>query len=367
VEEIERKISRISDSFADLYNAAVVSGLDTTSPALFEHLERARLTIVSDSGDSQHGSPYLSGTDYRDSTPSQVFGHRFLRDKYGSSEAGKSTLQVEQSLDISPYPATPRNTSDSLEQTVCYTYCFQESTLSRRLQRCCLEHAFHLFSDSRCNPQEIYHVFRLVPCITDREKMYPRFEQLLRGGSDDPLEIPSLPFYCIGGAGTHYPSESGNPVYPSNMRRPRRVLGILPTSQAYGASRMDTDELLGICGLGGQWFDSRDVEGYLEENGVSLGDSCLFPSVDGKQRHRDGQECSCSSLSQEPIRHVPAHDGMGVCPPRSHCQRVSYTLDIRRFFSSKLSSPTYFSLTDDVFGFATRLCHSRPGPRVQES
>lgn len=95
MEEIEPGKSRVSDSIAGFYNAAVVSGLDTASPALSEHLERTCLTIVSDSGDSQHGSPYLLGTDYRDSTPSQAFGHRFLRDKYGSSEAGKSTLQME--------------------------------------------------------------------------------------------------------------------------------------------------------------------------------------------------------------------------------------------------------------------------------
>jgi hypothetical protein len=36
---------------------------------------------------------------------------------------------------------------------------------------------------------------------------------------------------------------------------------------------------LELCGYGGQWFDCRDVEGYLREKGVDLDGSGMFPIV----------------------------------------------------------------------------------------
>ena len=159
-----------------------------------------------------------------------------------------------------------------------YTYSFQEPRFSRRLQRYCLEHAYRLFagSGSDSDPRDIYRVFRLVPCITDRAKTQPRFLALLSGGRDDPLEVSSLPVYTVGGAGMHYPDVdgSGRVVYPGNRRVPGRILGILPTGDREKGSK----ELLEVCGLGGVWFDSRDVEGYLMQNGVDV-QGGLFPVV----------------------------------------------------------------------------------------
>lgn len=341
MEEVEQKINRISDSFIDLYNAAVVSDLDATSPALFAHLERVRSAIVSDAVHSQPESPYLSDNNCDDTTPLQVFGYFFPEDGDSQLDGGRARLQVEESLGPLSHPVVPRSITHSIEPTARDTYCFQESTFLRRLQRYCLEHAFHLFSDPRCDPQEIYQVFRLVPCITDKEKMYPRFERLLKGGSDDPLEIPALPFYCIGGAGTHYPEldECGNPIYPLNMRHPRRVLGIVPTAQPDGTFGTETEELLGICGLGGQWFDSKDVEGYLQEQGVDLRNLCLFPSVDPKTRNLDrlGRPDNCPFQGATYAGNSPARNGTRTYPTRPLSQCLGYTLDLKRFFSRMLS------------------------------
>ncbi|KAL5001779.1 hypothetical protein BDV10DRAFT_158667 [Aspergillus recurvatus] len=156
-----------------------------------------------------------------------------------------------------------------------YTYAFQEVRFARRLQRYCLEHAYRLFTDSRSDPREIYRMFRLVPCVRDRAKTQPRFRQLLMGGCTDPLEVPSLPFYSVGGAGTHFPDidEEGNAIYPGNSRMPRRVLGVLPWAEL---GTKGDEEALEVHGLGGEWFDSRDVEGYLRLHGVDVNGG-LFP------------------------------------------------------------------------------------------
>ncbi|KAH9210369.1 hypothetical protein DL95DRAFT_235049, partial [Leptodontidium sp. 2 PMI_412] len=148
-----------------------------------------------------------------------------------------------------------------------------ETTFSRRLHRYSLDHAYRLFTDSRSNPIVTYQIFRLVPCMREKTKMLPYFQKLLRAGVEDALEIPSLPFYCIGGAGAHYAhrDRSGILTYPSNMRLPRWILGIFPgakTSRETGPQ--DTQSHLKLFGLDGDWFGCQDVQGYLEENEVIL-------------------------------------------------------------------------------------------------
>lgn len=113
--------------------------------------------------------------------------------------------------------------------------------------------------------------------------MRPRFQQLLSGGCHDPLEISSVPFYSVGGAGTHYPDvdESGRPIYPSNIGMPRQVLSILPNADLANEPKTgwSSENILNICGLGGRWFDSRDAEGFLYVYGVDVLDSGPFPPV----------------------------------------------------------------------------------------
>ncbi|CAG8248906.1 unnamed protein product [Penicillium nalgiovense] len=163
------------------------------------------------------------------------------------------------------------------------SYSFLESSFTRRLKRSSLEHAFRIFSDMRSDPLEVFRIFRLVPCFRDRAKMYPYFRDLVTSERGNSLEIYTLPFYCIGGAGTHYATKDGegNPIYPSKMRHPRRILGTLPMSGIPGDqnSVYQTQSHLELCGFGGQWFDCRDVEGYLRERGVDLDGPGSFPTV----------------------------------------------------------------------------------------
>jgi hypothetical protein len=71
-----------------------------------------------------------------------------------------------------------------------------------------LQYTFLLFPDSRSNPPDVYRVFRLVPCMQDRTRMFPLLRKLVTAGATDALEISNLPFYSIGGAGTHYPKKN---------------------------------------------------------------------------------------------------------------------------------------------------------------
>lgn len=179
------------------------------------------------------------------------------------------------------------------------TYSHLESSFTRRLKRLSLEHAFRIFSDPHSNPYEVFQVFRLVPCFREREKMYPYFKNLVTLDCSHPLEILSLPFYGVGGAGTHYPdlNEASDPIYPPKMRLPRRILGILPTAERSDILDIDRAQPnpLELCGFGGDWFDCRDVEGYLREKGVDMDNSTVFPTIKipkiGKSTRMIGKRC----------------------------------------------------------------------------
>ncbi|KAL4921833.1 thioesterase-like superfamily-domain-containing protein [Aspergillus aurantiobrunneus] len=211
-----------------------------------------------------------------------------LADDKESIEMGSSP--VEPSPESGPasntlYQSAEEYTLISPLPTRQHTYAFQESRFARQLQRFCLEHAYRLFTEPQSDPRALYRVFRLVPCVKDPGKTEPRFRQLLMGGQADALELAGLPLYCIGGAGTHFPDvdKEGNPVYPVNSRMPRRILGL-----AHGAEpRIDGyKQDLVAYGLDGEWFDCRDVEGYLRRQGVDVTGE-MFPAMhmpgDGSQ------------------------------------------------------------------------------------
>lgn len=358
--ELEQKINGISEAFSDLYDVALDSDLKSTHPALFDHFDGVKRLFTTDAGRFPTSSSRPSSTGRwgsaqkcatlvpesdsscdRSTSQQNVFWYCPL-----PSISSQSMETTPESVLLSPdghheEDSQPDSNNSAWQSfgNFIYTYCFQEAKFSRRLQRYCLEYAFRLFSDPRSHPNRIYQVFRLVPCIQNKAKMYPYFKRLVMAASGESLEIQALPFYCIGGAGTHYPllDDTGNPIYPPKMRLPKRLLGVLPVVRCASdvESNWDTDRLLEVYGFGGQWLDCRDVEGFLSARGVQLEESSLFPRVKGLL------ERECQSVSAELSRSEQSTASSGgqseqnepasntSSPPESLHQ---YTLDIERFF-----------------------------------
>ncbi|GAM42054.1 hypothetical protein TCE0_043r15685 [Talaromyces pinophilus] len=315
--DLEDRLARVAVAIAE-YKASIPTDLKASHPALLRHLDfidglaklddESPIQVV-----SQRSTP-SSSTTGKNNVPSQDNGMPIGQSTAGTIEMNcdclddnptkkpmkpfadrlrKRTQHV--SLDEGPEqesnsaPVRIHDMTQLQRSDAPHTYSFQETEFYRKLQRYCLEYAFRLFSDSRSNPLDVYRVFRLVPCIQNRTKMYPFFRKLVTAGVKDALEISNLPFYSIGGAGTHYPKKdvSGNPIYPGNTRTPKRILGLFKTSEArneYG-QEMDYQKLLDVYGYGGEWFDCRDVEGYLREQGVHLDDSISFPYLQYRQTY----------------------------------------------------------------------------------
>lgn len=164
-----------------------------------------------------------------------------------------------------------------------YTYSFQETTFARRLHRMCLERAFRNLTNPQIDPGYIKRAFRFTFCFSNRKRMLHRFQEMLKRRAGESLENWNVPFFRIGGAGTHFPrrDEEGKPIYPPNMLSPAKAFGPQPWIEVETPrTETSTQEMLENIGFGGDWFDAHDVEEYLKTKGIFLDGQSSFVELD---------------------------------------------------------------------------------------
>ncbi|KAJ5399399.1 hypothetical protein N7465_009888 [Penicillium sp. CMV-2018d] len=314
---LEHKMNKIADLLAD-YRVTLQASLQDTHCKLLGDFDSI-LSLLTSSSEDVVQETSINDISLRETSKRSIsqppkniqYDEHFTNDTisghYSIAERSSTCIETPPETEVSPHQETgemvlcrsplvmPEQRRSNYDQTIVQaidrfgganvpdSYSFLESSFTRRLKRSGLEHAFRIFSDARSDPLEVFRVFRLVPCFSDRAKMYPYFRDLVTSERGNSLEISTLPFYCIGGAGTHYATkdEKGSPIYPPKMRIPRRIIGTIPMPGIPGDpnSVQQAQSNLELCGFGGQWFDCRDVEGYLREKGVELDGSGSFPTV----------------------------------------------------------------------------------------
>jgi hypothetical protein len=133
--------------------------------------------------------------------------------------------------------------------------------------RAALETGFHLLSNANARPEALNYVFKLSLPYFTLEQMRTRFRLIMSRTIEEDLDWWEHPFIHLGGAGTHYPRRDavGNIVPIKNgwtVRSigPREKKMYLLVNTEDGRTE-ETD----LGGMEGQWFDSHDVQGYLEE------------------------------------------------------------------------------------------------------
>ena len=167
-----------------------------------------------------------------------------------------------------------------------YTYSFQETSFARRLQRMTLERGFRNLTSPNVDAAYVGRAFRFTFCFSNRRRMLQRFSELLKRKAGESLENWNVPFFHIGGAGTHFPRRDaeGNAVYPPNMLPPEKAFNANYGPRAWveveTPRRGTPQEILESIGFGGQWFDSHDVEEYLKTKGVFLDGTSSFIEID---------------------------------------------------------------------------------------
>jgi hypothetical protein len=334
VEHLETTIQTMNNSYTQVHDNVIDTGLFNTRPALIQQLKStaeqfatlARLAQESDNEDDDNQHEGRRQTDSADAGPEQTSWSNNAR-KQSNVSSRESGLEAtgyemaysrnsENDLDIEvsdlqlfqdptfeesnvqeeyqqwnvqvPDPhfdmeAFFPTIEKPLKATQPYTYSFQETTFSRRLHRLCLERAFRNLTSPDIDRDYLTRAFRFTFCFSNRKSMLIRFQELLKRKAGESLENWNVPFFRVGGAGTHFPrlDESGRPIYPPNMHsaasvfRPLRWLEV-ETPRAEST----TERMLEAIGYGGDWFDSHDVEEYLKSKGIHLDGTSSFIEID---------------------------------------------------------------------------------------
>jgi hypothetical protein len=172
----------------------------------------------------------------------------------------------------SPPPVPIPSPTKSMTLAAPYTYSFQETTFARRLQRAALERGFHLLSNAELRPQAYNRVFKLSLLYHTRDMLLAKFRKALAKSVEEPLETYQTPFIHLGGAGMHYQTgriKNGYIVKPGPLMRQA-------TLQSADAPGVTVDIEFDLSEYEGEWFDSNDVEGYLEEQGLHIDPQSTF-------------------------------------------------------------------------------------------
>ncbi|KAL1965793.1 hypothetical protein VTN77DRAFT_5114 [Rasamsonia byssochlamydoides] len=157
------------------------------------------------------------------------------------------------------------------------TYSFQETSFARRLHRTCIESAYRLLVDSSANPARALKTFGFTLRIWNKSNLIEKFHLLMNRTADESLEDWAVPFFPVGGAGTHYPRRDNGYGLARNV-------GPLPLHLAHIRHEDKTlQDIASAAGFDGEWFDAYDVEGYLRERGVFLEGHSSFFELPGRQ------------------------------------------------------------------------------------
>ncbi|KAF2735782.1 hypothetical protein EJ04DRAFT_511563 [Polyplosphaeria fusca] len=165
-------------------------------------------------------------------------------------------------------PNLPSLSTKSLQSN--WTYSHEETTFARRLTRAALETGFHLLSSASIRPAALNYVFRLSLPYMTLDQLRDKFKLLLSRGTDEELDCWDTPFIHLGGAGTWYPAkdEYGNVKQRQNSWTVRSIgpptAKLARVENAQDPSR-NYDLAIDLTGFEGEWFDSDDVQGYLEQ------------------------------------------------------------------------------------------------------
>lgn len=257
-------------------------------------------TLVSPSQKSQESDvEELSATQF--STTSDLYGYDDAWGDQNSGDVMQFNVHVPEAQvsleDVVSETKTQLKIASKVERPLpitsvagFYTYSFQETTFARRLHRLCLERAFRNLTNPSIEPAYIKHVFRFTFCFSNRRRMLARFQDMLKRKAGEALENYNVPFFHIGGAGTHFPrtDKNGNKIFPPNMATPAAAItapGFGPLREPWTIvetprSESTTEEMLEKLGFGGLWFDSHDVDEYLKTKGIVLDGTSSFVEVD---------------------------------------------------------------------------------------
>ena len=193
--------------------------------------------------------------------------------------SGSSILPpIQETSPTTPYP---------LHDTTVEAIHYATTPFTQRLFRACTESGYGYLTDFSVSDAQMCREFGLQLQSLRREEIIYYFDRARRMNPCNPFKDSRVPFISLGGAGTHFQSVSTGGV---SVPQPPVVSSLLLFQKTNGVRVVPSEE---------QWFDVRDVEGYLVANGIKFGcyGSALYTT--------GGAALSSSSGQMTPTNIVP--------------------------------------------------------------
>ncbi|KAI9890621.1 MAG: hypothetical protein M1814_003819 [Vezdaea aestivalis] len=168
------------------------------------------------------------------------------------------------------------------------THTPMESSFVRRIQRRALEKALYVLITPGIPDWMVTHVFKLSFCSTNRNDIITRLKFLLAASDQETLDYINVPFWHLGGSGTHFQEEAvGQGGLAMCNRAAQSVRSVGPFAlnkqeRAYEnvGGQCDTPEMMvQLTGFDGEWFDAADIERLLRQRGRNIEPSGQYYEV----------------------------------------------------------------------------------------
>ncbi|KAE8150357.1 hypothetical protein BDV25DRAFT_139923 [Aspergillus avenaceus] len=299
ISQLESTLEKMSSAVVSFSDDLVLSGALTSHPDIASRLRdtvQTCLTLAKEANkDSDHDLPDISshseesisspppGPENKSegrsiSAPTTTLGHQF--------DSGEPVESVQS---ISPPLSAP------LEVSV-----MEIPTFIERLHMACVYQGYLVLTSPSVPMSRIERPFRFLLTLMDRVRLTAAFEALLHAKlTQKRLEAcyAGVPFFKLGGAGTHYPRSTDMIQEDENpLQRYQQWTTIHdPLSRFSPDIRRE---------MGGDWFDMQDLAGYLKEKNVVLLSSPPKPD-------------QSSRLTVNATRLIQALIGRGICLGRS--------------------------------------------------
>ncbi|RAH72542.1 uncharacterized protein BO66DRAFT_317170 [Aspergillus aculeatinus CBS 121060] len=303
--ELESVVEQMSSAVLSLSDQLVQSGVLESNPHLAEHLHHTVQTCLNLAKDANK-----DGADSTALVPSSASS----RTSSAQSSAPGNGFQFSVPIDFGKTYPPVLPTFQSEKQMTPFRPALrpppqqlalpdiQEMELSvfmSRLHMSCIYHGCLALCDDNISTERIMRHFCLPLTIVDRKTLTGLFYAALntKDGKKRYEDWKDIPFFSLGGAGTHYPWTAAKAGLASYLHRPGVRWVVLPEPLLELPPHLQKV-------LAGDWFDMGDLEGYLREQGVRL--FAHAPPDVGKDSHQPAPAVNAKRL-------IKILSGCGIC------------------------------------------------------
>ncbi|PLB47447.1 hypothetical protein P170DRAFT_439105 [Aspergillus steynii IBT 23096] len=260
IAQLESAVEKMSTTVISFSDKLVQSGVLASHADLTGHLRetvQTCLDLAKETSEEQDLSELSPDSGKSQSSPDKANGPS-VPPELVSNPISPAISEVKD------YVCSPHSSSDRSSPSENIVVSHMElSAFMERLHMACLYQAYLVLANPSVSMDRLKRPFRLLFTVIDRTRMVAFFQAALHAkvGQSRLDEWREVPFFYLGGAGSHYPRspsrDTSLELHPLRYNRWETVQN--PLSRV---SPEFQDE------LDGEWFDIQDLEGFLREKNV---------------------------------------------------------------------------------------------------